>query len=311
MTTKINGCITTISSRAKCLPFAIKSLWDNWNHRYDYPVYIHYFDDIYDSEEYRNSIRKHTSDNVHFISIPYKTPPFLHESELFYNRNLWYAQNRFSIARKGYLHMCHFKSNFYGYPGTEFQKYEYCLSIDDESLFLKDVPYNFFEEIEKREENYGALKIVDQHIKTPHQGNFDTRHNLWNFIKAYVQQYKVKPSSAFIRDLLDDPAADRNFHYYPISDTFVVKLKVFESPEWKQWIDAVNTFGGIYKYRWGDCEVHSIFNLLHAKEPAEATPTGTILSHIYDFKTVDEGYFNQGGTRHIQDYAPGVKDATR
>ena len=32
---------------------------------------------------------------------------------------------------------------------------------------------------------------------------------------------------------------------------------------------------------------------------------------VHDFKTVDEGYHDQGGLRYIQEYAPSVKDTTR
>ena len=49
---KLNGCINILSSRTKCLPLCIKSLWDNWNYKYNYPVYVHYFDDIYEDPSY-------------------------------------------------------------------------------------------------------------------------------------------------------------------------------------------------------------------------------------------------------------------
>ena len=83
MSKKLNACITYISSRKPCISLSIQSLWDNFNHKYDYPVYVHYFDDIYDDEEFREEVRSKTSQNVHFISIPYETPSFLKEEELF------------------------------------------------------------------------------------------------------------------------------------------------------------------------------------------------------------------------------------
>tara|TARA_R110000787_G_scaffold150546_1_gene264469 strand:- start:5374 stop:6165 length:792 start_codon:yes stop_codon:yes gene_type:complete len=260
-------------------------------------VYVYYFDDIYDSEEFRQDIRNETSENTHFISIPYKTPEHIPEQELFYNRSdVWYAKTQFSINRKGYLHMCHFMTNFYGYPETEFHKYDYVLSIDDESTFEKDVPYDFFDIMEDRTELIGAIKIVDQHVKVPHQGNFDTRINLWNFIQVYLNHYNITPKSQWMRDLLEDPNSDHNFHFFPSGDSYVFKMKLFETEEWKQWMHAINTFGGIYKYRWGDNILNSLFVKIHCDYD------------IYDFKTVDEGYHNQAGLRHLQDYAPGVKD---
>lgn len=153
--------------------------------------------------------------------------------------------------------------------------------------------------MESRPEDMGAMKIVDQTIRKPHQGNFDTRVNLWKFIQSYIKHYDITPKSKFMQNLLTDPESDQSFHSYPVADSYVIKLKMFQSEEWKQWITAVNRYGGIYKYRWGDNDINSLFYLIHRGD------------HIYDLKTVDEGYHEQGALRHLQDYAPGVKDNSR
>lgn len=294
---KMKACINIISSRALCLPKCLESLWKHYNHKHEYTTYVHYFDDIYDSPEFQEHIHNTISPNIKFLSIPYETPKHIREEELFYNRtNLWYARTQFPVTRKGYLHMCHFMSNYYGYPNTEFEKYDYMMSLDDESAFVKDMPYDPFEVMSERPELMGALKVLDQTKKQPHQGNFDTRVNLWKFIQDYLKQYNVEPKSEFIQNLLADPDSDTNFHFYPVCDSYVTKLKMFETQEWKQWINAVNEYGGIYKYRWGDNDVNSLFYLVHHDHP------------VYDLKTVDEGYHNQGQFRSLQDYAPGVKD---
>jgi hypothetical protein len=295
-----NGCIWIISSRHKCLPKCLASLYKFYNRKYDYPVYIYYFDDIYDSSQYRSKIHREISKNIHFISIPYKTPKHIKESELFYNRkDLWYARTRFNKNRKGYLHMCNFNSNFYGYPNTEFHKYDYAMSLDDESLFLKEIPYSFFDEIANRKEDMGALKIVDQNIKKPHQGNFDTRVGLWKLIRKYLAKNNITPKSKFLQDLLVDPDSEQNFHLYPIADSYVIKLSMCKKPGWVSWLKAVNKNGGIYKYRWGDNDITSLGYLINYDHP------------IYDFKTVDDGYHDQGGLRKIQNCAPSVKHPNR
>ena len=153
----MKACITVISSRVKCIKPCLQSLWEKFNHKHDYPVYVFYFDDIYDSPELQSQIVGDTGQNVLFRSLPYKTPEHLKEDELFYNRNeIWYSRTQFPPSRKGYLHMCHFMSNFYGYPNTDFEEFDYAMSIDDESMFVKDVPYNFFEIMESRPEDMGG-----------------------------------------------------------------------------------------------------------------------------------------------------------
>ena len=296
----MKACISYISSRKRCIKLSLKSLWNNYNHKHNYPVYVFYFDDIYDSEQFRKEAIGDTTQNVIFRSVPYETPSFLKEEELFYNRNdVWYSRTQFPIGRKGYLHMCHFMSNFYGYSNTEFEKYDYIMTLDDESEFVKEMPYDPFEVMSKRKEGMGALKATDPKTKTPHQGWFDTRIGLWDFVQSYLKDHDIVPTSKFFRDLLKDKNSDANFHFFPIVDSYVYKTEVFKSKEWKQWIESVNKSGGIYKYRWGDNEIHSLFHLIHSEHM------------IYDLKTVDDGYHSQGSLRYLEDYAPGVKDATR
>lgn len=297
MSNQHNGCINILSSRAKCLPHCIKSLWDKWNYRYNYPVYVHYFDDIYDDEDLRQEIIDFTKSDIRFISIPYETPKHIPEEELFYNRkDLWYVgSGRFGKNRKGYLHMCHFYNNLYGYPGTEFDKYDYILSVDDESLFLKEVPYDFFEVMSKKDSIAGAIKLTDPKIKPLHQGVFDTRVGILDFVKNYIKKYDIEIKSEFIGKSLTE--GEEYFHQNLIvADSWVFKTKIFKTPEWRQWTRELNNNGGVYKGRWGDTEMNVLFMLTH-------------YGYLpYDFKTVDDGYHDQGGLRHIQNYAPSIKD---
>lgn len=296
----LNGCINILSSRSQCLPICLDSLWKKWNYRYEYPVYVHYFDNIYDSEEYRELLWENISPNIHFRPIPYQTPLDIPEEELFYNRkDLWYARTRFPIARKGYLHMCHYFNNLYKYPGTDLHTHDYIMSMDDEALFTKEVPYDFFEVIKSREELAGALKVTRAIEKPPKQGNFDCRVGLWDHVKNYINAYNITPKGDFIRDLLLDPDAPTKFHNFTYADSYVFKTELFTTPEWRQWNKALNESGGVYKYRWGDHEMNSLFFQIHH---------GYV---VYDFKTVDEGYHDQGGLRHIQPLAPSVKDLNK
>ena len=299
---KLNGCINILSSRTKCLPLCIKSLWDNWNYKYNYPVYVHYFDDIYDDEYFRQQIIEFTNSDIRFISIPYETPKHVPEEDLFYNRqDLWYVNTgQFGSHRKGYLHMCHFYNNLYGYPNTEFENYDYILSIDDESLFLKEVPYDFFEVISKQDSIAGAIKLTDPKDKALHQGVFDTRVGILGFVKDYIEKYKIEIKSDFIGRLFTEKEVDKYFHENLIvADSWVFDTKMFKTPKWKQWTTELNENGGIYRGRWGDTEMNVLFMLIHYG----------YLPH--DFKTVDEGYHNQGGLRYIQDYAPSIKNVEK
>jgi len=296
----MNACIVYISSRGRCIGPSVKSLWDNFNHKHDYPVYVHYFDDIYDNEGFQNSIRKVTSNNVHFISVPYKTPSFIKEEEMFYNRkDIWYAANSFPIHRKGYLHMCNFTSNMYGYDKTDLHKYDYIMTHDDESGYTKQVHQDPFEIIRDRPESMGAF-IVGKRLKNgmPHQGHLDTRVSLWKFTKDFILNNDIDPKSRNLKNLLTDPNAETNFHFLDWCDTYVIKTEMFKSSLWKKWITSINESGGIYKYRWGDNEIISLFAHMYSED-------------IYNFKLVESGEHDQGMFRSLQDIAPGVRDLKR
>ena len=74
--------------------------------------------------------------------------------------------------------------------------------------------------------------------------------------------------------------------------------EMFKMDLWKLWIKEINDSGGIYKYRWGDNEIISLF-------------AHFIQEEIYDFKAVEEGYHNLGKYRSLQDIAPNIKDVSK
>jgi hypothetical protein len=173
------------------------------------------------------------------------------------------------------------------------------MTHDDESGYTQEMPYDPFEVMSQREEAMGAY-IAGQRLKNgaPHQGHLDTRIGLWNFTKDFLVKNRIIPKSGYLKRLLLDADAERNFHYLPWCDSYVIKTEMFKSELWKKWITAINNSGGIYKYRWGDNEVLSLFAHIYD-------------TSIYNLKTVQDAYHDQGMFRHLQDYAPGVKDLRR
>ena len=57
---KHNAAIYLLSSRVRLLEECLLHLYKNWNFQYDYPVYVHHFDNIY-SEEFKNRIKNNIS----------------------------------------------------------------------------------------------------------------------------------------------------------------------------------------------------------------------------------------------------------
>ena len=299
---KLNACIGIISSRSKCLRKCLASLHKNYNHKYDYPVYVFYFDDIYDSQEYRDDIHANISPNIHFRSIPYESPSHIDESEMFYNRkDLWYVSNgNFTIKRKGYLHMCNYWVNFYDYPNTEFKQYDYIMTHDDEAGYSKHMEDDPFDVLNERGVEMAAY-ITGLRLRNgkPHQGHRDTRVGMWDFTKEFMIKNDVNPQFPPLKELMSDDKASENFHYLPWSDTYVFKTSFAKTDLWKKWVNAVNENGGIYKYRWGDNEIISLFGMMLQKEG------------IINLEYVVNGFHDQGMFRKVQNLAPSIKDVAK
>ena len=294
----MKACINIISSRRNCIKHCLIDLWEKFNNKTNYPVYVYYFDDIYDSENFRKEIVEATPQNIIFKQVPYATPTFIKEEELYYNRHdLWYVRISFPIHRKGYLHMCHFVSNIYGYENTELDQFDYIMIHDDESGYNKEMSFNPFETLENNPDISIGAYFVGQRLKDgdPHQGHLDTRIGFWNFTKQFLLNNNITPASEKLQELMIDEKAEYNFHFIDWCDTYVINNKIFRTELWNRWISAINRHGGIYKYRWGDNEVISMFAHIYQ-------------GYIHKFPAIDDGYHDQGKFRHLQDYAPGVKN---
>ena len=194
---KLKGSIHIISSRVKCIKHCLESLWNNYNSNHNYPVYIYYFDDIYDSLDLQKDIIGDTGQNVVFVTVPYKTPDFIPESELYYNRkDIQYVNTSFSINRKGYLHMCNFTSNIYGYQNTELDNYDFIMTHDDESGYTKMMDYDPFDIIAESGSLFGAYSFGQRlNNGKPHQGHLDTRIGLYKFTKSFMDNNNIIPNN--------------------------------------------------------------------------------------------------------------------
>ena len=65
---KKNGAIYLISSRTKLLKKCLNNLFKYWNYQFDYPVYVHYWNNIY-SKKFINEVNKEISKNIYFHQI--------------------------------------------------------------------------------------------------------------------------------------------------------------------------------------------------------------------------------------------------
>lgn len=300
---KHNAAVYFLSSRVYMLKKVLELFYENWNAKYEYPVYIHHFDDIY-SQELIDDIRQSISENISFHQIDYGVPHHIKEKDLFYNRRyLKYVRKTFPISRMGYLHMEHFFSNLhkFGAKGClvkELEHYDYTMNVTDHSWFKKKVDYDFFD------------SVVDTPIATAYSWchkslrHEETTEYLWQFYLTYLKSKKIDPAvikNAELREaVITQLDSDKFPRTIPITcgNMNIYNVKMLLDAGFGQWMDAVNEYGGQYKHRWGDIETLALFAATNFEKP------------FCDLDLVRNGFYE----KHFpgsDDFAPSVYDDGR
>jgi hypothetical protein len=264
-----NACFFLISARKNVLYTCLSHLDKNYNFQYNYPILIFYHGNKYDDVDYQTEIHKiNKKTKVSFHKIEAKLPEHLSEKDLFYNKtDVPYVKKSFSRDRMGYLHANYFWNNFMNYP--ELKDYQYMIRIDDDSWFKKKIKMNFFDELIKSKKLVGC-GYTWNHV---HHRVLDTRINFYEWIKDYVKKYNITVKNLKLklyldegeRDIVDGRKCNKNFHSmdFLCGNFNIYDRKMFETKEWKQYLNEFNILGGGYRYRWGDCEVISMFYYIH------------------------------------------------
>ncbi len=291
---KHNAAIYLLSSRTLLLEECLKNLFNNWNYKYNYPVYVHHFNDIY-SKSFIKKVNNNISKNIFFHQIDYEVPAHIKESELFYNKkDIKYVRLCFPKRRLGYLHGERFWVNItsYGQKGClikEMSKYKYLMRIDDDSYFKKKIDYDLFD------------KSVKNPIATAYMYNFvtwrvtDTRVGLWDFYKKYLKKYNYTPKNDSLRQaVLEDDESKMHELYWTAGNCNLYNLEMFKNSPWEEYLKELNEFGGHYKYRWGDLETIGLFGYTHFD------------SKPYNHRLKDQGLYSDKFPTYLSSYAPGV-----
>jgi hypothetical protein len=265
-----NAAVYILSSRTNTLKKALEYFYKNWNNKYDYPVYIHHFDDIY-SEDYISDVQKNISDKITFHQIDYGVPSHIKEEELFYNRShLQYVRTSFPKSRLGYLHMEHFSSNLhkFGEKGCiikEMEQYDYIMRIDDDSWFKESIDFDFFDHVQDQPI---ATAFTWNHCGLNH---LETRENLWDLYLDYLKLENIDPFNIKNQQLreavLDNDDMKMHTLKWSCGNFNIYNVKMFLDSGFAKWMDYVNEHGGLYKHRWGDLETLGVFTYTMFEDP--------------------------------------------
>gem|GEM_PF-2161815 len=259
MNKKYNAAIYLLSSRTEFIYDCLKNLFDNWNYFFDYPVYVHYFGNIY-NRKFIKKINTEISNNIHFVKTSHSIPGNIKEIDLFYNRkDIPYVCNSFGRDRIGYLHMEWFVSNItafgeIGCLSKKLENYDYLMRIDDDSWFKGKIDFDFFDVAKE-------YPLVTGFTWNHYNDNIrDTRVELWNFYRNFIADLGILPKNEVLRTAIvsNNESLMHNMHW-SCGNLNVYSMKHFKNKNWYNFINCVNDFGGQYKYRWGDIEIIGLY----------------------------------------------------
>lgn len=292
---KHNAAIYLLSSRVLLLEKCLINLYKNWNFKYDYPVYIHYFNNIY-NEKFKKKIKDNISKKIFFYQIDYSVPDHIDEKDLFYNRTyLQYVKKSFPKSRLGFLHGERFWTNItsFGKKGClvkELSDYDYLMRIDDDSNFKKKIDFDLFDGLKNHNVCSGYLyNDINSRI-------LDTRQELWSFYKNYIKKFNYQPVNTELRKALEnDDEMMMHKLFWTSGNCNLYNMNKFKNNfKWDEYLNELNRFGGDYKYRWGDIETIGLFIYTHFEK-------GPL-----DLKIKEHGFYDNKFPTFLSSYAPGT-----
>tara|TARA_B100000989_G_scaffold298696_1_gene289227 strand:+ start:733 stop:1662 length:930 start_codon:yes stop_codon:yes gene_type:complete len=253
------GCIFLISARKNLIKDCLKYLDQNYNNKFNYPILIFYHGNIYDNENFRKSIRSiNLKTEYRFHKINSRLPSNIKEKDLFWNLDNSYAKS--FKGRIGYLHAITFKINFINY--VQFNEFDYLMVIDDDSWFKGKIEIDLFEQLDRKKGLFATAYTWKNNQRALY-----SQHNLSNWIRKYIKSNDLKVQDKKFREALKTETNNDflNSLNWSSGNCNIYKKEMFKSSNWGNYNKEFNKIAGGYRYRWGDCEIISLFAYIHLK----------------------------------------------
>ena len=124
-------------------------------------------------------------------------------------------------------------------------------------------PYSsFFEELDNKNGLYGTAYTWQNNQRALY-----TQYNLSNWIKNYVKKNNLKIRDKQLSEALKGEINNDLFNSlkWSCGNCNIYKKEMFKSKNWNNFNREFNKIAGGYRYRWGDCEIISLYAYIHLK----------------------------------------------
>ena len=216
--------------RCAALLKMLKSLDDNFNRKFKYPVVI-----MYERSTKRKAFaitgKNLTSAHLYYQQVVLNMPSFIKNPPAIVEGCV-----RHEIS---YRNMCRFMSKTV-YELPIFEGLDYLWRLDDDSLILSNIDYDLFRFMSERGFLYGYIAII--------QDNPNCVKGLWKAARLYAVKKNIQHT---FFDLW--PNGTQFYNNFEIGS-----MKLWTSIAYKRYIRFIDRSGGFYFHRWGDAPVKSV-----------------------------------------------------
>ncbi|ELU17833.1 hypothetical protein CAPTEDRAFT_54547, partial [Capitella teleta] len=219
--------ILTKIHRQKLLMRALDSIYQNFNHRFNYPIII------FHEKEFTAKIpqiQTETRNKIYFQEIAFAEPDFMKRS---------IPENITCSSSIGYRHMCRFHSKML-YHHPIIRGFEFLFRLDDDSVLLSQIHYDIFVFMRKNNITYG--------YKTTSFDQPRCTTGLWEITGHFINVTGVKPT-------FDNTWKPLKLFY---NNFEVSRSALWLSREYSAYINYLDHTGGVFYHRWGDAPIKSL-----------------------------------------------------
>lgn len=149
---------------------------------------------------------------------------------------------------ESYRHMCRFFLGFF-YKHPLVAQYQYYWRVEPGVRFYCNIEYDVFAFMRENAKKYAFVLSMFEYS--------DTITSLWSTVQTFLENH-VLPEDNFLEFVQNDNR-EKSYNLCHFWLNFEIgDLSFFNSPQYQQYFEHLDTSGGFFYERWGDAPIHTL-----------------------------------------------------
>ncbi|OLY85785.1 O-glycoside alpha-1,2-mannosyltransferase omh1 [Smittium mucronatum] len=227
---------------------SVKQLENRYNHKYHYP-YI-FLNDVPFAKDFMDQITLATDSNITFSLIPsehWSIPQSVDINQAKIGQEILNAKGISYAKSMSYRKMCRFNSGFF-YKHPLLSELDFYWRLEPNVDFFCDLTYDPFKLMKQQDKKYSFVIILKELIQTI--------PTLWDHTLNFIKMNNIPISGKLLNMLVDSQGKYNLCHFW--SNFEIASLKWFQSKEYNEYFDYLDSTGNFFYERWGDAPIHTL-----------------------------------------------------